>query len=526
MEQTQNQVTRRNMIMTMIVFLILVLPGIAGAKTIYMGPLETYKNLQAAMAAMSANDTLVIRDGTYTGASNIINQTHRPPDGTGSSFTTIMAEHDGMVFFDGQNANQMFFLQMYSSPYKVNRLYFRGINWIRNANDGVLLTSNGGSGNNNTYIKFVRCGAQGVSGATGNWDMNYTDHLLMEECFSFGDSRYGIILFGCNNAVIRRCVVRLDAASSGLGYPIAGIQIYDTQYAEIQNSIVLDSDDQYFGDFAELEGAFDTHKYNVRTTQYVYWRGNIALNIRMSRSGPSTGWQSTAGGYVGGSSVVYSNNIFWDATTYLPMLYPGAGSCSIDHSTFGKIKGPGIGLGTPTTNNIFTAITGTAVAGAGSISYNAFYGNGSNGSTGTNTKTSVNPIWSSGNPTGALKHLVRIEAASNLSGQGSSGDIGATVMTKIGVDGTFYGDPGYNSDTGNPLWPFPHEGVMKTVMAGYSVAGGPPGARGFATGTSKDGSPQTLTKYIWEYLGNQIPSDIYAGGDGLLSPPTSLRVVQ
>jgi MYXO-CTERM domain-containing protein len=46
-------------------------------------------------------------------------------------------------------------------------------------------------------------------------------------------------------------------------------------------------------------------------------------------------------------------------------------------------------------------------------------------------------------------------------------------------------------------------------MASYTGPGGV-GARGFATGTSRDGSPQTLTKYIWEYLGNPIPDEVYA----------------
>jgi MYXO-CTERM domain-containing protein len=45
-------------------------------------------------------------------------------------------------------------------------------------------------------------------------------------------------------------------------------------------------------------------------------------------------------------------------------------------------------------------------------------------------------------------------------------------------------------------------------MAGYA-GGGAAGARGFCAGTSQDGTPQTLTKYIWEYLGNPIPAEIY-----------------
>ncbi|CAB1057297.1 hypothetical protein D1BOALGB6SA_2036, partial [Olavius sp. associated proteobacterium Delta 1] len=33
------------------------------AKTVYMGPGETYKSLNAAFSAMSGGDTLIIRDG-------------------------------------------------------------------------------------------------------------------------------------------------------------------------------------------------------------------------------------------------------------------------------------------------------------------------------------------------------------------------------------------------------------------------------------------------------------------------------
>ena len=73
------------------------------------------------------------------------------------------------------------------------------------------------------------------------------------------------------------------------------------------------------------------------------------------------------------------------------------------------------------------------------------------------------------------------------------------------------------------MWPFPNEALIKSKMAAYSNSTyGLTGNRGFCTGTSKDGSAQTLTKYIWEYLGNRIPSSIY----GLASsPPAGLNQV-
>jgi hypothetical protein len=94
-------------------------------------------------------------------------------------------------------------------------------------------------------------------------------------------------------------------------------------------------------------------------------------------------------------------------------------------------------------------------------------------------------------------------------------------MYKVGVDGTLYGETGYNSTTSEQLWPFPNEALIKRDMASYDGPG-PSGTRGFCGGNSMDGTPQTLTKYIWEQLGNQIPEDIYAssgGGTNSNTPP-------
>ena len=113
------------------------------------------------------------------------------------------------------------------------------------------------------------------------------------------------------------------------------------------------------------------------------------------------------------------------------------------------------------------------------------------------------------NLTAGLMYLPRIEMGSLLATAGSSGgQVGAEVVMMWGTTGTLWGDPGYDTITTDPLWPFPSEAVIDTDMASYSGPGAP-GARGFTTGTSKDGTPQTLTKYIWEYLGNQIPAEVY-----------------
>ncbi|EKD27035.1 MAG: hypothetical protein ACD_79C00915G0001 [uncultured bacterium] len=62
------------------------------------------------------------------------------------------------------------------------------------------------------------------------------------------------------------------------------------------------------------------------------------------------------------------------------------------------------------------------------------------------------------------------------------------------------------------LWPFPNENLIKAKMSAYSYDNGNlNGKRGFcADGKQLNGRDDiTLTSYIWEYLGNPIPPEIY-----------------
>ena len=158
--------------------------------------------------------------------------------------------------------------------------------------------------------------------------------------------------------------------------------------------------------------------------------------------------------------------------------------------------------------------------------YNAFSGNGANyggvrtPSAGARDITNHSIIYgASTNPSGSLRYLPRgPETGSLLASAGENGSrIGAQVVWKIGLDGTLYGEPGWNTvrspenGYGRPedrLWPFPNEAVIKTEMAAYNGAG-LSGTRGFsAPGNGLYGGPRTLTSYIWEYLGNPCPSDV------------------
>ena len=67
---------------------------------------------------MSGGDTLICKDGTYTGDNNRItiggNTAISPPVGSSGAYTTIKAEHAGAAIFDGQNSRGMFDVEYFS----------------------------------------------------------------------------------------------------------------------------------------------------------------------------------------------------------------------------------------------------------------------------------------------------------------------------------------------------------------------------------------------------------------------------
>jgi hypothetical protein len=96
-------------------------------------------------------------------------------------------------------------------------------------------------------------------------------------------------------------------------------------------------------------------------------------------------------------------------------------------------------------------------------------------------------------------------------------DRGATILKKIGRDGTMWGETGYIEVTNDSLWPFPNESIIKQYLASYSYTGITSagttatlsGNRGFAaSGNGLYGGPITLTSYVWEFLDNACPAGI------------------
>ncbi len=465
--------------------------------------------LSKALSTMAGGDTLICKDGTYTGDNNAMSDsTVLPPNGTSGAWTIIKAEHDGAAIFDGENARTMFFNSPGSGP--TNRYWqFEGLIWCRagGENDNITLYYS-------SYVKFLRCGAYDAgAGNTANFSVGRGNgsYILLEGCYSWGTGRYKFMGYQGSYIIFRNCVARPDGIDAG-GDPIAAYAMYSVTHGMVQNCIAVDGDQTArWTNVAETDGCFFVPCTDATATD-IYFDQCVGLNVKMG------GFRSASN--TDSSYVYWRNSIAWDCTNAGDNYNQIRGSHNtVLNCTEGEATSSNVdtfywdGANGSLTNSLFYHLLGSGSmmsAAPAAQDYNCYYSNNNtNGVSGTHNLTTTNPM------TNSLKWLPRIEAGSSLKGAGSGGaDIGANCMTLIGTAGTLWGETGYATDTGVSMWPFPNEALIKSKMAAYTATG-ITGARGFCTGTSKDGTSQTLTKYIWEYLGNQIPSSVYgSSGNG------------
>ena len=476
---------------------------------------------------MSGGDTLIIDDGTYTGTTNALNSYNgnEPPIGTAGAYTIIKAEHDGEVILDGNYTNNMFYTVNAGARY----WQFEGL-IFHTGNDGPVTVRDA------SYIKFLRCGAYDTpNGNYGNWVTSGASYILFEGCYAYGSGRYKFLAYHADHIIFRNCVGRPDNIdTTGSLNPAAVFSVYTSNYVKVQNCIAIDADQDVHWITNARQGCFFVPTTSGPSTNIAF-ESSIGLNVKLGGLQVAQNYDT--------SNVSFNNIALWDCPNYaesagygllllLRADQGGAGDYAANITYGANSADGGAGDGSwatnswpSLTNSIFYNLQPTSNFWSwGSPifeDYDLYYANSNHtGAAGTHTSYTTNPIWSTGNTSGGLKYLPRIESGSNLDGIGQSGaDIGANATTLIGTPGTLWGETGYDTDTGNSMWPFPSEDLIKEKMAAYTDAThGITGARGFATGTSKDGSSQTLTKYIWEYLGNQIPADIY-GSSGDTTPP-------
>lgn len=479
--------------------------------------------LEYAVSKMAGGDTLAIADGIYSGTENCLDEFHMPPSGSSNNRTVIRAVNAGGAIFPDS------FLFM-TGPASVSFVDIIGLK----ATSGTTLSYN------TSNWRFFRCAF--THSSTLKSDASTLaiagKYHLVEDCWAWGEGRYGMYANASdytNHIVFRRCVVRMDKLNAYS--PIAAMHAYGVDQVAFQNCIVLDGNHNFWLDYEENGPAFYTHNGAEETIV----DGCIVINYPSYFSGGTPGAHFKIKNSTG---IDLLNGLIIDMKKASPDNF------SVDHLTIWNTDSIGIQAKNivsvigPVTNSIVYNNSIYGVNGWGlSSDYNVLYANGAdylNPAAGNNDYSAVNSNaidpsdGTPGNGTACVRYPTRVEAGSDCDGTGFfSCDRGATILKRIGNTGTVWGEDGWNIVTEDDLWPWAYEDRIKTDMASYTYSGVDregntgqtlSGARGFAAGMSMDGSDQTLTKYIWEYFGNQVPSDF--NNDSYRAPEPQTHNVQ
>lgn len=458
------------------------------------------KYITSGIRLMQGGDTLIIRDGTYTGLNNMIGDYAspqiNPPSGTAQAYTTIKAEHVGGAIIDAEYNTYAFSNNNISS---INYVIVQGIHF-RHGQCGLFNIM----GDHNKILQSGfedgeapshggECPIAMISGGSS--------YSLVEDSWVWGKGRYGFYTSstsgGTNHIIFRRVVVRLDDTPTG--WVTAGLRFYNGQTNAMQNSIVIDS----LVSSGSVEPSAITSGGGSSTYEPDHlYEGMMVINNPDRR------------GYIpedGATTNTFTNSVLWGNKdgAFTVSAFSSPFTLNLSNLTIGENISYAVrdntsysGLTTNLTNSLIQVPSGgTAFNDPDSITNSYVYipGTGTLGSNPGGYTSITGSTYSAG-----LKYLPRIESGSTIANAG----IGPSILYQIGVSGSIYGDSGWNTVTTTPLWPWPDENIWIPKLRAYT-ASGPGGNRGFAaSGNGLFGGARTLTSYIWEYLGNPCPPEI------------------
>ncbi len=448
--------------------------------------------ISTGIGKMTGGDTLIVKSGTYTGEDARI---AGMPSGSDGHPTTIKAESDfgailSAVAVGTVPADEEAVINVYGKSYvDIEGFLVKDVTGSSiNALSGVYL-----GGSNHCKIRKVGIKNGAVMGAeyAGGVGVESCSYCLIEDVFVCGYARYGIKIGGGSSShhnICRRCVVRWDfctqeqprAAIANYGGSV-GTTVNDSNM--FQNCIVIDGN---AGGGSTFTGGFSAPHETSHTVRY----GCISLNN--SGYGFHSSEDSLSHGNTNTHCISYDSGRFW-----WRYLASGSDVSGVYYSTLENVDAVGPSSG----NGVMEAKNNAAI---GTVNYTYM------------DTTSGNVVSTT------FEYLPDSPEA----------DAGATILKKMGTDGTLYGEEGYATLSDNDLWPWPYEDTIKSLFAedndstGYYPADNDP-TRGFAdTGKQLNGTDDiTLTSYIWEYLGNEIPADIYGEEADEVAPTVTSAAV-
>ena len=436
------------------------------------------KFLTSGMALMSVNggDTLVLADGTYSTLQDAITRFTRLKNGKPDAYNVIKASVDGGAVLKGE----------FSLPLTSAYLQFEGLKWDSPFAKAVV----------GHHLKFLRCAFRGgpatgnaVSLAIGTNDQTPgAQYVLIEDSWVYGPGgRYKLIVYNAEFVVLRRVVVRHDAGWTYDGQnPQGGITIYNSKDVHLQNGIVIDSDLNYPGWEAGLYIVKNNDARILQVHAGTRVRGSMVLNVKNG----AIGFDGL--GKVQDAQVI--DSVIWGAASGLS-VNNGDHAITVRGMTVGKLTKIAFGLfgGRDASLDIRnTIIYGTNLpfsrqAGVLTHQYNNCNAN-NNSNCNSLGETAYNPL------SNGLKYLPRVEAMAALKSAGEGRQqVGAQIVDRIGVDNSIYGDTGFDTPSGESLWPWPYEERLKSDLCADGIA------RGMC------GKALSLTDYVWTYIGAASP---------------------
>ena len=484
-----------------------------------------------AWTSMGPGDTLIVGNGTY-------NQQVSPPaslSGTAGGYTTIQAETPWGVTVDGSSVTPQYrgTLYMYGMSYfQVIGIKFASGPSLTGGQEPIMLDTT-------DHIKLQKVAGYNApcNNNTAVVDVTNSSYVLVEDSHAWGCGRYKFLSYQSHNIIFRHNVARHDSASpvgDTWSRQCAQFTMYDSTNIIWQNDISVDSG-ELDGSTGNLYGGVWSEN-NAGVDNSGEYEGMIFINLKTGTNsgiqfGASINDQKLIGTRVMSNIAIINSiaGIWTDRTdsTSNPanLLVNHITAVNLTGSNPGSANGAdGVGAveisnanftQEAAENSILQQDNAYGLAGYFTSDYNIYYNDTANfGSSfsshtptaGAHDKINVDPL---------LKYPVRVEAGTPGSGAASDGgDIGATILYRLGTPGTLYGDAGYDTLTTIPLWPWDDEAAIKSDMAAYTGQGAS-GTRGFAApGNGLYGGPITLTSYIWESLGNPCPADVCTTGTG------------
>lgn len=459
-----------------------------------------FKTFHHAFGKMSPGDELILLDGVYS-----------EPAGTGYISYTDYSRNIGGSRSDqipsGANPSRATFVHALN-PGKVTIIgplfigrSFRKDSYIKI--EGITFEG-GGSLYNTSHVTIKNCGFHGAFGIGTRDHNDGNDHNLIEDVWIWASGERVIAInYRARFNVWRRVLVRGDGCGArkcqGKGNPNVGITVYDSSHVSLQNVMVVDRilapADSPYADFAVAQHTPGAHFFGQNE-----WLGTLSLRA------PDTGYymEPDRGGTID-PTIRITNAIAWDAASLGFNLDRAGTNNQLENLTVRALGWDGVRISPKLTTGVLRNVISVDAPRSGINSRYPFshvnvYNAGQDAYQQNNCETgcySSDPRADGGIP--SLKYLVRIEPGSRLKGSGYQGaDIGANVLYRYGIDGSRHGEPGFNEFTSAPLWPWPNEERIKTEMCEKTGV-----TRGFCQAKS-------LTHYIWEYMGNPLPSSPYA----------------